>query len=83
MNEFTEERIADLIKNHGWELLYYPSGLYFLRQKDKHYLKTVSFELSDDVASRYLSELNGAYYVLAGDYSQAVFYAKERGGVQR
>lgn len=55
MSEFTEERIKQLINSgHNWELVETDNGLYFLRQKDKHYMRTISFRLPKNVADKYL-----------------------------
>lgn len=54
MTEFTEERIEHLTTQHNWELASTDNGQYFLRQKDKHYMKTVDFNLPENVARKFL-----------------------------
>lgn len=52
---FNEERINNLTTNYNWELVRLSNGGYHLRQKDKHYMKTVDFDLPDKVANKILS----------------------------
>jgi hypothetical protein len=57
---FTEQKINQLITENNWELVSQQPGLYFLRQKDKHYMKTVFFQLSDEIINRLDSPPKGA-----------------------
>ena len=58
---FNDERIVHLTVNHNWELAYSDDGKYHLRQKDKHYMKTVDFKLPENVAKKYLRESDSEY----------------------
>lgn len=51
---FTKEKIEDLIINHNWELVRDYGGRYKLRQTDKHYMTTVSFDADDSVVDKFL-----------------------------
>lgn len=44
---FTKERVKDLTENHNWEIAESGNNLVHLRQKDKHYMKTVDFKLPE------------------------------------
>lgn len=51
---FTEQEIEHLTQEHNWELVCEGDDLYLLRQKDRHYMTTVSFSLPESVAAKFL-----------------------------
>jgi hypothetical protein len=55
--EFTEGRIRNLINNHGWEPIRKHGDIYFLRQKDKHYMKTETFNLPEGMRDQVREDL--------------------------
>ena len=52
---FTTEKIRQLVTKHNWELVHSDNGLYKLRQKDKHYMTTRDFEVSESIADPLMS----------------------------
>ena len=42
---FNETTSKHLVKERNWELVPFVNGLYYLRQKDRHYMKSVNFYL--------------------------------------
>ena len=52
MSDFTEDEIKNLVSNHNWELVKQDDNYYYLRQKDRHYMKTNYFQLADYKADR-------------------------------
>lgn len=56
---FTDEKIAELVTRHNWELV--PAdghGKYKLRQKDRYYMTTADFDAADEVVRKFCVAYN-------------------------
>jgi hypothetical protein len=50
---FTDEKIAELVTKHNWEMVPAGGGRHKLRQKDMNYMETVEFMATEEAVSKF------------------------------